>query len=104
VDTHCTIKTPKGFLPGLPAWVVEKLRPKQVILVEASAEEIQRRRNSDPTRVRDPDSVEAIAEHQAINRAAAMTVATLTGATVLTIHNRDGKVDETRDAVIKALA
>src|SRR5581483_1921814 len=29
VDTHCTIKTPKGYLPGLPAWVVQKLNPKQ---------------------------------------------------------------------------
>ena len=28
VDTHSTIKTPKGYLPGLPAWVLEELNPK----------------------------------------------------------------------------
>ena len=24
VDTHCTINTPSGFLPGLPIWVLEE--------------------------------------------------------------------------------
>ena len=25
VDTHCTINTPAGFLPGLPIWVLQGL-------------------------------------------------------------------------------
>ncbi|HVL49494.1 MAG TPA: adenylate kinase [Candidatus Thermoplasmatota archaeon] len=104
VDTHCTIKTPRGYLPGLPAWVVQQLNPKQIILVEATPEEIAKRRTNDATRKRDEDSVAAIAEHQLINRMAAMGVATLTGATVHTIHNHEGKVDETRDAVIRSIA
>src|SRR5919197_5046679 len=49
VDTHCTIKTPKGFLPGIPAWVAQALKPRQVVLVEASPSEIVRRRNNDPS-------------------------------------------------------
>lgn len=104
VDTHCTIKTPKGYLPGLPEWVVRKIGAAQVILVEAPPEDIHRRRNNDPTRKRDADSVDEIAAHQIINRAAAMAVATLTGATVLVVVNREGKVDETRDLIVKALA
>ena len=36
VDTHCTINTPAGFLPGLPIWVLEQLQPDQFILVEAN--------------------------------------------------------------------
>ena len=28
VDTHCTINTPAGFLPGLPKWVLEGLNPQ----------------------------------------------------------------------------
>jgi len=103
VDTHCTIKTPKGFLPGIPAWVAQALKPKQFILVEANPDEIVRRRNNDATRTRDPDSAEDIARHQEMNRAAAMTVATLTGATVAIIHNRDGAVEATRDQVIRIL-
>lgn len=103
VDTHCTIKTPKGFLSGIPAWVAQALKPKQFILVEATPKEIVGRRNNDPSRARDPDSEEDIARHQEMNRAAAMTVATLTGATVAIITNRDGAVDATRDQVIRIM-
>lgn len=103
VDTHCTIKTPKGYLPGIPAWVAQALKPKQFILVEAAPEEIVRRRNNDATRARDPDTPDDIDLHQRMNRGAAMTVATLTGATVAIILNRDGAVDATRDQVIRIL-
>ncbi len=104
VDTHCAIKTPKGFLPGIPAWVAEKLRLKQVILVEASPEEILKRRANDPSRARDPDTAADVADHQEINRRFAASVSTLTGATVKVILNRDGRVEETRDAIVKSLA
>lgn len=103
VDTHCTIKTPKGYLPGIPAWVAQALKPKQFILVEAAPEEIVGRRNNDPSRARDPDTPADIDLHQRMNRGAAMTVATLTGATVAIILNRDGAVDATRDQVIRIL-
>lgn len=94
VDTHCTIKTPKGYLPGLPAWVLEALQPSTIVLVEATPEEIQGRRVGDESRVRDADSVEAIAEHQEYNRRFAAAYSTLTGATVHTVYNHDDKVDE----------
>ena len=103
VDTHCTIKTPRGFLPGIPAWVAQALKPKQIILVEAPPHDIVRRRNNDPSRARDPDSEDDIAGHQNINRAAAMTIATLTGATVATVTNAEGMVDQTRDHVVRIL-
>ena len=82
VDTHCTIKTSKGYLPGLPEWVVTKLNPTTIVIVEADSNEIYNRRVKDTTRNRDSDSKEQIAEHQQINRATAMAYAALTGATV----------------------
>src|SRR5581483_4401088 len=87
VDTHCTIKTPKGYLAGIPAWVAQALKPKQIILVEASAKEIVGRRNNDPSRTRDADDEGEIDLHQRMNRSAAMVVATLTGATIAIVHN-----------------
>ncbi|MHB8586505.1 MAG: adenylate kinase [Thermoplasmatota archaeon] len=104
VDTHCSIKTPGGYLPGIPAWVAERLKPSQILLVEAPPEAILSRRANDPTRKRDSDSVMEIAEHQSVNRAFATAVATLTGATMKIIENREGQVPQTRDAVIAALA
>lgn len=93
VDTHCSIKTPTGYLPGLPAWVLEALHPSTIVLVEAAPEEILRRRQNDATRRRDEDSLEAIVEHQEYNRRFAAACATLTGATVHTVHNWDNQVE-----------
>jgi adenylate kinase len=100
VDTHCSIKTPTGYLPGLPAWVLEALQPAVLVLVEARPEEIRARRQKDATRVRDEDSLEAIAEHQDVNRRFAAAAATLTGATVATVLNHDGRVEEAMAAIL----
>jgi len=93
LDTHCTVKTPKGYMPGLPEWVLRKLNPTAIIIVEADPQEIFNRRAKDTTRNRDPDSVEKIAEHQMMNRAAAMAYATLTGATVKIVLNHDNALE-----------
>jgi adenylate kinase len=103
VDTHCSIKTPGGYLPGIPFWVADRLKPSQILLVEAPPESIEKRRQNDPTRKRDNDTVAQIAEHQSMNRAFAASVASSTGATVKIIENRDGEITATRDAVIRAL-
>lgn len=104
VDTHCTVKTPKGFLPGLPAWVLEALKPSQIILVEADAKEIWGRRQKDSTRSRDPDTAEDIERHQELNRATAMAYATLTGATVSVVKNHDGRVEEAKRQILTVVA
>ena len=93
LDTHCTIKTPKGYMPGLPEWVLRKLNPTAIVIVEADPQEIFDRRAKDMTRNRDSDSIEKIAEHQMMNRAAAMAYATLTGATVKIVFNHDDALD-----------
>ena len=94
VDTHCTVKTPKGYMPGLPEWVIKKLNPTAIVVVEADPEEIYNRRSKDITRDRDPDSKEKIAEHQQMNRAAAMAYATLSGATVKIVFNHDNAIED----------
>jgi len=94
LDTHCTVKTPKGYMPGLPEWVIKKLNPTSIVLVEADPEEIFNRRAKDTTRDRDPDTIEQINEHQQINRAAAMAYAAQSGATVKIIFNHDNAIDE----------
>jgi len=93
LDTHCTIKTPKGYMPGLPEWVIKKINPASIVLVEASPKEIYDRRANDPTRNRDLDSEEEINEHQMMNRAAAMSYASLTGSTVKIVFNHDNQLD-----------
>ena len=104
VDTHCTVKTPQGYLPGLPAWVLEALKPAVIVLVEAGNEEIAKRRANDASRKRDEDSVAAIAEHQEYNRRFAAAYATLTGATVCTVRNADGKVEQAMNEILAVVS
>ena len=100
IDTHCTIKTHGGYYPGLPEWVLKKLQPDRIILVEAAPEEILGRRSHDPSRKRDAEGVEDIVEHQAINRAAAMAYAMLSGASVKIVFNHDNGLDEAITTVL----
>jgi len=104
VDTHCTIKTPEGYLPGLPEWVLDGLQPDVIVLVEADPDEILFRRLDDETRVRDMESTSEIATHQDMNRNAATSYATLTGATVKLVENPDGGVEEAAGELAESLA
>ena len=103
VDTHCTIKTPLGFLPGLPKWVLDQLKPDMFLLLEADGDEILKRRISDTTRTRDSERLKYILLHQEMNRAASMAYAVLTGATVKIIENHDNRLDEAVDEMVKTL-
>ncbi|MGZ7048859.1 MAG: adenylate kinase, partial [Methanobacterium sp.] len=103
VDTHCTIKTPAGFLPGLPKWVLEELQPDMFILVEADNEEILMRRLSDKSRTRDMEKLSDIRLHQEMNRAAAISYAVLTGATVKIIQNHDNRLDVPVEDMVNVL-
>jgi len=103
VDTHCTINTPAGFLPGLPIWVLEQLQPDQFILIEAHPDEIIYRRLNDDTRERDLQKVKEIELHQQMNRATSMAYATLTGATVKIIANHDNHLKSTVNKLVNVL-
>ncbi|UCH04389.1 MAG: adenylate kinase [Candidatus Thorarchaeota archaeon] len=103
VDTHTLIQTKNGFLIGLPEWVSKTLQPKTVVLVEADPEKIAGRRSSDETRTRDEQRVDEIDTHQRMCRAAAVSVGTITGATVRVIKNREGKVEEAASELASTL-
>ena len=36
VDTHASILTPSGYMPGLPEWTARALNPDVIVLVEAA--------------------------------------------------------------------
>jgi adenylate kinase len=103
VDTHCTIKTPLGFLPGLPKWVLDELQPDQFVLIEADDDEILLRRINDTSRTRDVEKLKDINLHQQMNRAVSIAYAALTGATVQIIINHDNRLDESVEEIIKTL-
>lgn len=103
VDTHCSIKTPQGYLPGLPDWVIEGIKPDMLILVETDEDQILGRRLNDPTRVRDMEGSGAIREHQSFNRAVAAAIATRTGCTVRIVRNQDHLLEQAIEEMTAAL-
>ena len=90
VDTHASILTPSGYMPGLPEWTARALNADIITLVEATPEEIAGRRSKDATRARDSDDIEL---HQSVNREYAAVAAVITGATVAIVENHDNQVD-----------
>jgi adenylate kinase len=103
IDTHASIKTPAGFLPGLPEWVLRDLMPDVVVLIEADDDQILRRRFSDESRTRDIEGSRSIRNHQEFNRAAAASYAMLTGCTVLYVENADFLLEHSVEALAAAL-
>ena len=93
IDTHASVKTPKGYLAGLPEWVLREIMPDIIVLVETDDDQILIRRLTDETRSRDKEGSKSIAEHQQFNRSIAAAYAMLTGCTIKIIVNADFLLD-----------
>ena len=94
IDTHASIKTPGGYLAGLPEWVLRELMPDTIVLVETNEDQILLRRLSDETRTRDLEGSYGIAEHQQFNRAIAAAYSMFTGCSIKYITNADLLLDK----------
>ncbi len=103
VDTHAAIKTPYGYLPGLPKWTVENLDPSKIILLHADAEAIWSRTQGDEDRDREHDSPADIRQYQKVAREMASTDAVLTGAYLKVIENREGHAQEAAKKLVETL-
>jgi adenylate kinase len=94
LDTHCSIKTPRGYLPGPPFSLLEKLPVEAVILITATPEEIAGRRKSDQTRTRDAEPMESLREHDLMNKAFLAAYAAHRGCPARIIYNHDGRLED----------
>jgi len=103
IDTHASVKTPKGYLAGLPEWVLAELMPDTIVLVETDEDQILLRRLSDETRTRDREGSYAIGEHQQFNRAIAAAYSMMTGCTVRYVTNADLLLDKAVEDMVSVL-
>jgi adenylate kinase len=103
VDTHLFIRTPEGFWPGLPFEVARAMKPTHLILVEATPEEIAKRRSADATRYRDPATAESLAEELALARSFLTVCSTLTGAPISIVRNAQGHQEEAARSLVRML-
>lgn len=90
LDTHMFIRTPYGYMPGIPSWVAESLLPNSVVLLEADPESISKRRRKDVgIRIREEDEPSRINEHQLMGKGGATAISVLIGCTVLVVDNKE---------------
>jgi adenylate kinase len=94
LDTHCSIKTKKGYLPGLPFELLSQLKVEGVVLITAKPEELLERRNKDASRARDAETLEDVREHDSMNRALLAAYAAHRGCPAKIIYNAQGRVEE----------
>jgi adenylate kinase len=103
VDTHLFIRTKEGYWPGLPFDVVRAMKPTHLVLVEATPEEVERRRSADPSRARDKVSRAGLKEELDLAREFLVVASTLSGAPLLAVRNVEGKASETAEQLARTL-
>jgi len=103
IDTHAFISSSEGYYPGLPEHVLKIIQPTNFISVSAKPEEIYNRRMSDTTRNRDKITLANVKKELDAQSGMISACAVITGSPVKYILNREGKVDEAADKIIKAI-
>ncbi|MEM4767800.1 MAG: adenylate kinase [Saccharolobus sp.] len=104
VDTHAVIRTPSGYLPGLPKYVIEILSPNVIFLLESDPKIILDRQKRDNSRVRaDYSDVNIINEVLSFARYSAMASAVLVGASVKIVINQEGDPSVAAREIINSL-
>jgi adenylate kinase len=93
LDTHCSVRTTTGYMPGLPFEQLRKLKVDYLVFVSAPAKDILGRRQRDTTRKRDVVNIEDIERDILVNIAYLCAYSALSGATASIIMNADGKLD-----------
>lgn len=103
VDTHLFINTAEGYYPGLPMRLLNIMKPTNMVMVAADAQEIAARRTSDQTRQRDIISADDIQKELDISRVMVASCSILTGAPFAIIMNNDGRIEEAAANIAKVL-
>lgn len=103
IDTHLFIGTKEGFWPGMPTDVLEALKPTHLVLVCATAEEIKGRRESDKTRHRDINNLDALQLEVEAARILLFASSLVCGCPALVVNNSEGKVDSAAGTIMNAV-
>jgi adenylate kinase len=103
IDTHAFINSTEGYYPGLPEHVLKIIKPTNFVTVTAKPEEIYNRRMKDDTRNRDKITLTKIKTELGLQSGMISACAVITGSPVKHILNREGKIDEATDKIIKAI-
>ena len=103
VDTHLFVRTSSGFFPGIPQNVIQKLKPRNLILITATPEEILARRAKDESRNRDMVSIEEIKKELGLSISMISTISILSGCAFEIVDNHQGSLEDTASLIARIL-
>lgn len=89
LDMHLTVHTPAGYIAGMPKRMMERLKPKLIVLLEGEPYEIVRRRMVGKEMKSVEESLKDIQEHADFDRAAAMSIAVVIETPIMILKNDD---------------
>lgn len=103
IDTHAFIHSPEGYYPGLPQYVLDIIKPTNLVSVSAKPEEIYNRRMRDTTRIRDNVTLPNIKKELNVQSGMLAACSVITGAPVRYVQNGEGNIEEAAMKVIDAV-
>lgn len=103
IDTHLFISTDNGFYPGMPIKLLNIINPTHLILITATAEEIQSRRERDNSRQRDVISIDRIKSDLRLSESMISTSSIITGCPFYMIQNNTNEVENATNAICKII-
>lgn len=105
VTSHGVLYKKAGWYPGFPKNVLEILKPKMIVVIEAKPKNIVKRREKGGTegRTRDKTPKEVVKEEQESTKMISFACSMYSGATVKIIENKEGKIDKAASELAEAL-
>jgi adenylate kinase len=103
IDTHLFVRTYEGYYPGIPMRLLNILKPTNLIMITASANEIVKRRSGDDSRQRDMVSIESIENDLDISKVMVATCSAVAGSPFVIVMNDDNRIEEAACTIVKVL-
>lgn len=97
IETHASIKQGSRYIPGFSIEELKSIRVKGIVYIDATSEEILKRRKADKTRYRADLGATAaeIDEHRTVNIAILSAFALHLGIPLYIVANNEGGVEKT---------
>jgi adenylate kinase len=103
VDTHLFISTREGFWPGIPINVLQALKPTNLVLVTAKAEEILQRRQRDSARTRDSTTKDLLEKELYAATSLLYASSVVAGCPSIIVENPEGGIENAALSIVSAV-
>ncbi|MBI3413094.1 MAG: adenylate kinase [Candidatus Aenigmarchaeota archaeon] len=104
VNTHLSMVTSFGLIPGLPLDILKMLAPKIIVVIEADPDEITLRQKEDKDRERsDFGDADKLRDFQNYSRSCAAVYSVIQNVPVKIILNRQGKIRDAANELTEVL-